>query len=58
MTVDEKEIKEVIVQAVEARKAEIMEAGHSYNKGKLLTASEVKERLMWADGKAVAACLK
>ena len=58
VSVDEKEIREVIAQAIEARKAEIMEEGYSYNKGKLLTAPEVKEKLMWADGKQVASCLK
>lgn len=58
VTVDEKEIREVIEKAIETRKADIMEAGYSYNKGKLLTAPEVKEKLMWADGKVVAAFLK
>ncbi len=58
VTVSEAEVREVLGKAVEARKAEILEAGHSYNKGRLLGAGDVKERLMWAEGKLVASVLE
>ena len=58
VVVSEKEIRDTIVKAISDNKGTIMEEGHRYPKGKLLSSPAVKEKLMWADGKVVADVLK